>query len=292
VNATGWVRVDDAESHEAACYRANATGAIALAEACAARGIGCLGFSSDLVFDGETNRAYRESDVPKPLNAYGRSKVAMEEGCATLPSALVVRTAAFFSPWDQHNFATAVVRSLLSNEPFAAADDYVVTPSFVPHLVDAALDLLIDGTTGIWHLANNEAVSWADFARRIAVACGLDPKLVRPVPGSSLGWLATRPQFAGLSTERGASLKVSRNSWEPDRGGRVESPGNGGFEMAIKGAGGNPGAITTKGGDGAGGSTGTGRGGGNNARGSSSASNSKKKSPDETEGHGNAPDQG
>lgn len=53
---------------------------------------------------------------------------------------------------------------------------------------------------------------------------------------------------------------------------------NGGLVMAIKGAGGNPGAITTKGGDGAGGSTGTGRGGGNNARGKKSAS--KKKSAD------------
>ena len=50
--------------------------------------------------------------------------------------------------------------------------------------------------------------------------------------------------------------------------------------MAIKGAGGNPGAITTKGGDGATGSTGTGRGGGNNGRGKPSAS--KKKAPDKT----------
>jgi hypothetical protein len=50
--------------------------------------------------------------------------------------------------------------------------------------------------------------------------------------------------------------------------------------MAVKGAGGNPGAVTSKGGDGAGGSTGTGRGGGNNGRGKQSAS--KKKSPDKT----------
>jgi hypothetical protein len=56
--------------------------------------------------------------------------------------------------------------------------------------------------------------------------------------------------------------------------------------MAIKGAGGNPGAITTKGGDGAGGSTGTGRGGGNNARGKQSAS--KKKAPDKTGHDGDA----
>jgi hypothetical protein len=50
--------------------------------------------------------------------------------------------------------------------------------------------------------------------------------------------------------------------------------------MAIKGAGGNPGAVTTKGGDGASGSTGTGRGGGNNARGASSASKKKSKPAD------------
>jgi hypothetical protein len=55
---------------------------------------------------------------------------------------------------------------------------------------------------------------------------------------------------------------------------------DGDSNMAQKGAGGNPGAITTKGGDGASGSTGTGRGGGNNARGSKSAS--KKKDPDKT----------
>jgi len=50
--------------------------------------------------------------------------------------------------------------------------------------------------------------------------------------------------------------------------------------MAVKGAGGNSGAVTTKGGDGAVGSTGTGRGGGNNGRGKQSAS--KKKSPGKT----------
>jgi hypothetical protein len=55
--------------------------------------------------------------------------------------------------------------------------------------------------------------------------------------------------------------------------------------MAVKGAGGNPGAVTSKGGDGAGGSTGTGRGGGNNARGSKSAA---KKSPSKTNDQGGA----
>lgn len=206
VNAAGWVSVDDAEAHEDACQRVNTAGAAALAEACAARGIGCLGFSSDLVFDGTLGRAYRETDIPRPLNAYGRSKADMELRCASLPGALVVRTAAFFSPHDPHNFAAAALRSISNGKPFPAADDYIVTPTFVPHLVNCALDLLIDGATGIWHLTNGEAVSWATFAQRVARRCGLDPDLVTPVSGSVLGWRAKRPLALAMATERGCRL--------------------------------------------------------------------------------------
>ena len=70
-----------------------------------------------------------------------------------LSGALVVRTAAFFSSQDPHNFAHAVLDALSNGRSFAAADDHVVSPTYVPALVDAALDLLIDRAEGIWHLA-------------------------------------------------------------------------------------------------------------------------------------------
>lgn len=204
VNAAGWVRVDEAEEDEAACHRINAIAAVALARACAERGIGCLNVSSDLVFDGASMRPYVEADPPRPLSAYGRSKAAMEAKCAGLAGALVIRTAAFFSAHDRHNFAVAVVEALAADRRFAAADDHVVTPTFVPALVDAALDLLIDGAEGIWHLAGDEALSWSDFAARIAAAAGLDARQVEPVPGMTLGWHAPRPGYAALRSERGA----------------------------------------------------------------------------------------
>ena len=206
INAAGWVRVDDAEDHAAACHAVNATGAVALAQACADRGIASLNISSDLVFDGTMPRAYRETDIPAPLNAYGRSKAAMEAGCAGLPRALVIRTAAFFSAEDPCNFAVAVADALGAGKRFAAAEDYVVSPSFVPALVDAALDLLIDEADGVWHLAGAEAVSWATFARRIASALGHDPQLVSGVRGNMPDWRAPRPRNAALVGTRGASL--------------------------------------------------------------------------------------
>ncbi|RYY37115.1 MAG: NAD-dependent epimerase/dehydratase family protein, partial [Sphingomonadales bacterium] len=93
INAAGWVRVDEAETQEQACFEANAAGAARLARACAERGIHSSSFSSDLVFGQEGTRPYRESDRPAPRSAYGRSKAAMEDAAAALPGKhLIVRT--------------------------------------------------------------------------------------------------------------------------------------------------------------------------------------------------------
>ena len=207
LNAAGWVRVDDAEDAEDACFAANACGAEAIARACAERGIATVNFSSDLVFDGNSARPYVETDPTAPLNAYGRSKAAAEQAIAGLPGQhLIVRTAAFFSPFDDHNFAVHVVRALSQGRRFAAASDQVVTPTYVPHLCDAVLDLVIDRADGIWHLTNGEALSWAEFATCIARSCHLDSGLIDAVPGTTLGWRAERPAFVPLSTAKGQQL--------------------------------------------------------------------------------------
>ena len=187
INAAGWVRVDDAEADEAGCFAANAAGAIDLARACAERGLGYVGYSSDLVFDGTSVRPYVESDPPAPLNAYGRSKAVAERGVLELGGqALMIRTAAFFSAFDPHNFAAHVVRTLSGDQRLSAAEDLIISPTYVPDLVDATLDLLIDGQTGLRHLANTGAVTWAAFARQLATALDLDPGLIDPTPSARL----------------------------------------------------------------------------------------------------------
>jgi len=206
INAAGWVRVDDAEADPEGCMAANAAGAIALAEACDARGIACVSFSSDLVFGGEGAEWFREGDAPAPLNVYGHSKSAMEAGVLQLGGRhLVVRTAAFFSPDDAHNFAVHALNDLRAHRPVRAAS-CVVSPTYVPDLCHGVLDLLVDGESGLWHLSNTGAVSWADFARRIADACGLDSSLVEPVSGAELGWAARRPDRCALASERGSPM--------------------------------------------------------------------------------------
>ncbi|MDB4915383.1 MAG: dTDP-4-dehydrorhamnose reductase [Gemmatimonadetes bacterium] len=207
VNTAGFVRVDDAEVQPRDCRRANALGAATLAAACADVGIPLMTFSSDLVFDGRKRTPYVETDHVSPLGTYGASKARAESRVmALLPSALVIRTSAFFGPWDEYNFLTQTLRSLQDGIPVQAAGDLVISPTYVPDLVNAALDLLIDGERGIWHLANDGAVSWAELARRVADRSHLDASLVCERSHQTLGYLAARPSYSVLGSERASVM--------------------------------------------------------------------------------------
>jgi dTDP-4-dehydrorhamnose reductase len=207
INAAGYVRVDDAEWYSASCRRANTDGALTLGRACAARGIRLLSFSTDLVFDGESDRPYVESAAVNPLSVYGTSKADAERELLKLdPQPLVVRTSAFFGPWDSYNFLATTFASIAAGIPVAVADDAVVSPTYVPDLVNASLDLLIDDERGIWHLANPGAVSWLEFGRLAATAAGLDADLIIGEPTHALGLTARRPRYSALTSERGSIM--------------------------------------------------------------------------------------
>jgi dTDP-4-dehydrorhamnose reductase len=207
VNTAGYVRVDEAEHDFGRCYRENTTGPAIIAAACAYRDINFLTFSSDLVFDGNKAAAYVESDMPRPLNVYGNSKrLAERDVLACMPKALVVRTSAFFSPWDEYNFVHFALRAGHQKQAFEAADDILISPTYVPDLVNVSLDLLIDEEHGVWHLANQGSYTWADLARLAADMASLDTSFVVPRPMQAFGWAAARPVYSVLGSKQGNLL--------------------------------------------------------------------------------------
>ena len=207
VNAAGYVRVDEAELNEERCRRENTTGAQLLAQASSRRGLRLLCFSSDLVFDGRSSRPYCEGDGVAPLSAYGRSKadaeVLVQAACS---HALIVRTSAFFGPWDQANAVHHALTAFAAGRRWRVPSDQRVSPTYVPDLVNVALDLLIDGANGIWHLANDGDVSWSELARKVALATGYSNHLVENCLTEELGCAAARPIYSVLGTDRGQRL--------------------------------------------------------------------------------------
>ena len=207
INAAGYVRVDDAESDRRRCERENVVGPAVLARACGVRGLPLVTFSSDLVFDGSKGAPYVESDRPSPLNAYGETKALAEEAVLSAhPGAMVVRTSAFFGPWDESNFVRIALRETGAHRVFRAASDQQVTPTYVPDLVEACLDLLFDGAAGIWHVAGPEPMTWEELAQRTVRAAGGEERLIRGVPTAELRLAASRPLRSALASERGVQL--------------------------------------------------------------------------------------
>lgn len=203
INAAGYVRVDDAEADARACTRLNTEAAEVLASACATRGVRFATYSSDLVFDGTKGTPYVESDRPRPLGVYGSSKADAERlVLARDASALVIRTSAFFGPWDAANFVHVALSELSAGRVFRAPVDVVVSPTYVPDLADATLTLLVDGTSGIVHLASAGAITWYELARAAARGAGVRTDRLMPCTGDDLRHRARRPKYSVLRSER------------------------------------------------------------------------------------------
>jgi dTDP-4-dehydrorhamnose reductase len=104
-------------------------------------------------------------------------------------------------------------------------------------LVHACLDLLIDGESGIWHLANEGAVSWAEFAQRAAVLAGFDPTGIRAVPAAALRWTARRPAYSVLGSERASllrSLDEALSAYWQERAASFRADAHGGSRRRMK----------------------------------------------------------
>jgi dTDP-4-dehydrorhamnose reductase len=213
INAAGFVRVDDAEEEIEKCFLDNTGGPVHLAVACQQKGIKLMTFSSDLVFDGKKNQPYHESDPVSPLNVYGQSKAEKEKLVADInPDSLIIRTSAFFGPWDQYNFAHNVIRHLSNGQNFHAVDDIFISPTYVPDLVNASLDLLIDNENSIWHLSNKGSISWHELALQVASRAGFSEPSIIALKSHDMKWKAARPLYTVLQSTKGANLPSLENA--------------------------------------------------------------------------------
>jgi dTDP-4-dehydrorhamnose reductase len=208
INASGYIEVDDAEVDEEACFRINSFIPAILAKACRKHNIRMLTFSSDLVFDGKKTTPYTEADEVKPLNTYGKSK-ALAESLVLKENedALIIRSGTYFGPWDEYNFVYSIVDSVLSYGFLIVPDDIVISPAYIPDLVHAALDILIDGERGIWHLSNEGEISWYALAVAIVKRQGLDPSCIIAQSAATIDFKAIRPAYSVLSTNKGYMMR-------------------------------------------------------------------------------------
>lgn len=196
INAAAYTGVDRAEAEEARATVINGAAPAAMAEAAARRGIPFLHVSTDYVFDGSGGAPFAPGDRPAPVNAYGRSKLAGEEGVrAAGGQAAILRTSWVFSAHGA-NFVKTMLGLSQTREALSVVDDQIGGPTpaddIAATLITMARAMLAGQGGGTWHFAGAPAISWAGFARETFAQAGRDVA-VTGIPGSDYPTPAARP---------------------------------------------------------------------------------------------------
>ena len=198
VNLAAMTRVDDCETEREEAYRSNTIGPHNLALAARRCGAVLLHVSTDYVFDGEKGSPYDELDRPNPISVYARTKLGGEVMVRRhLPEHFVVRTGWLFGGGNDHLSRT--VAAMREGESGRALADRVGTPTFVRHLAERLLPLVLTERFGTYHLAGPEPASWFDVLTRIRFLEGL-PVSVERQEVQDLDLPAARPANSALTS--------------------------------------------------------------------------------------------
>jgi dTDP-4-dehydrorhamnose reductase len=212
VNPAAYTDVERAEAEEDRAFAVNERGAANVAAAAARRGLELIHVSTDFVFDGAKARPYTEADEPRPLNAYGRSKLAGERAVfAAHPHALVVRTAWTFGPGGP-NFPTKIAALARERPELEVVADEFGSPTAAADLAEGLLELSRTGAQGLFHLAGAGSCSRYELAQEVLATLGLAARVV-PVGRDTFPTKAVRPAYSVLDCWKARRLGVVMPPW-------------------------------------------------------------------------------
>ena len=219
INAAAYTAVDRAEDEETLATVINGDSPTAMAKACASLGIPLVHISSDYVFGGTGNMPYRPDETTEPQNAYGRSKLAGEQGIRNSGAVYAILRTSWVVSAHGVNFVKTMLRLSDTRDALNVVADQIGGPTPARDIAKACLQIanqLIQNTTksGTYHFSGALDVSWADFATEIFAQAGRT-MTVTPIPTAEYPTPAKRPLNSRMdccSTEQVFGIK--RPNWQ------------------------------------------------------------------------------
>ena len=211
VNAAAYTAVDKAESDQTTAHLINALAPEVLSRACAAIDALLVHYSTDYVFDGGGQTPWVETDTTGPVNVYGRSKLAGEQGIAKQGARHIVFRTSWVYGTEGGNFTKTMLRLAQEREKMAVINDQYGAPTGAALLADiTALSLQqTQALSGIYHLAAAGETTWHAYAQYVLQTAkqfkpDIDYKVkeVAAVPTSEFPTPAQRPLNSRLNCNK------------------------------------------------------------------------------------------
>ena len=215
VNCAAYTNVDGAEADPSAALVANAWAVRTLARAAAEINAVLVHFSTDFVFDGETDKPYTEDDTPNPRSSYAVSKLLGEWFATEAPTSYILRVESLFGGPTARSSVDKMLQSLKAGREVRAFSDRTVSPSFVDDVVAATSRLLEQHSpAGVYHCVNSGWTTWSALARELAAITGASEASIVDVSVRDVNLRAARPRFAALANDKLRAAGVEMPSWQ------------------------------------------------------------------------------
>ncbi|HEJ9487907.1 TPA: dTDP-4-dehydrorhamnose reductase [Proteus mirabilis] len=212
VNAAAYTNVDKAETDDISAFKVNSESVEVIAKTAEKIGALLIHYSTDYVFDGTNDIPWLETDIPAPLNIYGKSKLAGEQAIINnCKKYLIFRTSWVYASRG-NNFAKTMLRlgkkhnSLsIINDQYGAPTSAELLADCTAHAIKSALD---NGSLyGLYHLTAKGTTTWFEYASLIfecaqKYSLPLTVKSLTPIPAKEYPLPASRPYNSRLNTQK------------------------------------------------------------------------------------------
>ena len=210
INAAAYNAVDKCETSDEEydlAKKINIDGPKFLAEACLEVGAILVHYSTNYVFEGKKKRGYNETDEPKPINRYGKSKYHGEKRILELSGRglkwYLIRTSKLFgskteSEMAKQSFFDIMLEQARTQPSLEVVDEELSCYTYTPDLAKATKELVDAGRGyGIYHLTNSGSCTWYSAAVELFKLAGIKIE-VKPITGEKLVRPAKRPKYSEL----------------------------------------------------------------------------------------------
>jgi len=209
INCAAYTAVDRAEEEQELANQVNHLAVKQLAGIAKEQKAKLIHISTDYVFDGESDKAYLETDETNPINVYGKTKLAGEKALQEIMpnDAIIIRTSWVYSEYG-NNFVKTMLRLGKERDEINVVSDQIGSPTYVTDLAGAILEIIknkgfkeISQATQIYHYSNKGEISWCDFAKEIFKIAKVDCK-VNPITTQQHPTPAKRPKNTLMSKDK------------------------------------------------------------------------------------------
>lgn len=215
INCASYNQVDQAEEDQVTALEVNGIAVGTLARAAAEVDALFVHYSTDFVFAGTSQSPYTEADAPEPRSVYAQSKLIGEWLAADAPQHYVLRVESLFGGPHRRSSIDRIAVAVSGGQTAPVFVDRVVSPSFVPDVVDASAFMLrARPAAGVYHCVNSGHATWLEVGQQIVQHLGGSETSLKPVSVNDVKLRAARPQFAALSNAKLASAGHEMPTWQ------------------------------------------------------------------------------